>query len=270
MTLLRAVTLREAGEGHPFDLPVFEDFTSLEFTAAVTFLVGDNGCGKSTLLEIIAAGTNLPSLGQAAIEDHPLMAAARQARPAFRFVRGAPPRDGRRNKRRHGFFFRADDVTGFLQSVARTTEEHTAIAEELSNSIPGDWGRERAVAMAQAQGDQLRARYGEDPFARSHGELYLDLFKGRIAAPGLYLLDEPETPLSPGNQLALMALIMDAADSGSQFIIATHSPILMALPGAEILDVNQTPPASVAWEDVEHVSLTRAFLNDPESFLRHL
>ena len=224
--------------------------------------MGDNGCGKSTLLEIIAAGHRLPSLGRQAVSDHPLMASARAALPAFRFIRSRPIR--------HGFFFRADDVTGFLQSVQQATREHDAIADELAGSIPGDWGRERAVGMARAQSEALKNRYGEDPFARSHGELYLDLFRARINKAGLYLMDEPETPLSPTNVLALIALIQDAVADGAQFVIATHSPILMALPEARILDVNESPPAEVAWDDVEHVSLTRAFLNHPDAFLRHL
>ncbi len=188
MTLLRSLTLLESGEGHPFTLPLFESFTRLEFTAPVTFLIGDNGSGKSTLLEIIAAGHRLPSLGRQAVEDHPLMTSARAAVPAFRFARSAPIR--------HGFFFRADDATGFLQSVQQTTREHEAIAAELAQSVPGDWGRERAVGMARAQSEALRERYGADPFARSHGELYLDLFRARINKAGLYLMDEPE-PRSP-------------------------------------------------------------------------
>jgi len=222
MTLLRALKLLEPGDGHPFTLPLFRVFEELAFSAPVTFLVGDNGCGKSTLLEIIAAGHRLPALGQQALADHPLMASARDALPAFRFIRSIPVR--------HGFFFRADDVTGFLQSVQRSTREHEEIASELSRSIPGDWGRERAVGMARAQSEALRNRYGADPFSRSHGELYLDLFRARITGAGLYLMDEPETPLSPTNVLALIAMIQDAVEQGAQFIIATHSPILMALP----------------------------------------
>lgn len=260
--LLRSLRLLKPGAGHPFDLPLFESFTGLDFEAPVTFLIGDNGCGKSTLLEIIAAGHRLPSLGRQAVADHPLMTSARNALPAFRFARSAPIK--------HGFFFRADDVTGFLQSVQQATREHEEIAAELSESIPGDWGRDRAVSMARGQSEALRQRYGTDPFARSHGELYLDLFRSRINKAGLYLMDEPETPLSPTNVIALIALIQDAVAGGAQFVIATHSPILMALPEAQLLDVNQSPPVAVAWDDVEHVSLTRAFLNHPEAFLRHL
>jgi predicted ATPase len=262
MTLLRSLQLLEPGEGHPFNLALFDSFTGLDFEVPVTFLIGDNGCGKSTLLEIIAAGHRLPSLGRQAVAEHPLMASAREALPAFRFARSKPIK--------HGFFFRADDATGFLQSVQQSTREHETIASELAESVPGDWGRERAVSMARAQSEALRQRYGADPFARSHGELYLDLFRARINKAGLYLMDEPETPLSPTNVIALIAMIQDAVARGAQFIIATHSPILMALPDAQILDFNQSPPAPVAWDDVEHVSLTRAFLNHPESFLRHL
>jgi predicted ATPase len=124
--------------------------------------------------------------------------------------------------------------------------------------------------MARAQGRAFAERYGEDPFARSHGELFLDLFRARLTGPGLYLLDEPEVPLSPTNQLALLAMIRDAAGAGSQFLVATHSPILMALPGATILDMDISPPTAVPWEEVEHVAITRAFLSHPESFLRRL
>lgn len=262
MILLRSIRLNSPGEGHPFDLPLLRRFESLELTAPVTFLVGENGCGKSTLLEIAAAGLRLPSLGQAAIRDHPLMHQAVAAARSFTFVRSAAIR--------HGFFFRADDATGFLQSVQASAREHEAIALELASSVPGSWGRERAVGMARAQAESLRTRYGEDPFARSHGELYLDLFRARITAPGLYLMDEPETPLSPTNQLALMAIMQDAVATGSQFLVATHSPILMAMPEAVLLDMNGSPPVPVAWDDVEHVNLTRAFLNHPEAFLRHL
>ena len=262
MVWLRSIELKHARNEYPFSLPVFQHFHSLEFEQPVTFFVGENGCGKSTLMEIIGAGLRLRSLGQRAIEDHPLMQAAVSAAGSFRFVRSKPVK--------HGFFFRADDVTGFLQSVQQSTREHEEIAAELSASIPGDWGRTRAVGMARAQSEALRNRYGADPFARSHGELYLDLFRSRITAPGLYLMDEPETPLSPTNQLALIAIIRDAVARGSQFIVATHSPILMALPGAQILDVNESPPLPVAWDDVEHVSLTRSFLNHPEAFLKHL
>ena len=259
---LREIRLETDSGEFPFSLPVFDGFQVLAFDTPVTLFVGENGSGKSTLLEIVAAGLRLPALTQQRIDTHPLMAVARDAAGGFRFVR-----DG---GRRRGFFFRADDVTGFLQTMRRSAEEHKELAQDFAKSLPAGWGRDRAVGTARAQAHALAERYGEDPFAQSHGELFLALFRARLTGPGLYLLDEPEMPLSPTNQLALLAMIQDAAAAGAQFLIATHSPILMALPGATILDMDTSPPAPVEWEDVEHVALTRAFLNDPESFLRRL
>jgi predicted ATPase len=86
----------------------------------------------------------------------------------------------------------------------------------------------------------------------------------------VYLLDEPEVPLSPQNQVGLLALLLDMVERNAQFIVATHSPILLAVPGATIYSFDETPIARVAWDDLDHVALTRAFLNDPESFIRRL
>ena len=218
MRFLREIRMVKDNGEFPFSLPLFRDFDTLSLDAPITFLVGENGCGKSTLLEIVAAALRLPGLTQRSIETHPLMEVAREAAAGFRFVRqGAGWR---------GFYFRADDVTGFLQSIRRNAEEH--------------------------------------------GELFLALFQARLTAPGLYLLDEPEGPLSPTNQIALIAMIRDAVSEGSQFLIATHSPILMALRGAVILDMDVSPPRPIAWDDVEHVAITRAFLSHPDSFLSWL
>jgi predicted ATPase len=106
--------------------------------------------------------------------------------------------------------------------------------------------------------------------ARSHGESFLDLFEARLDSSGLYLLDEPETPLSPRRQLALLAMMLDAVRGRAQFIVATHSPILLAFPGARIYSFDEPPVHLVRYEDLEHVTLTRDFLAAPERFLKHL
>ncbi len=264
MTYLDAVQTRfdyDPDAAFPFCLPLFACREVVTFETPVTFFVGDNGAGKSTLLEAIAVGMRLPALAQTGTPQHPLMEPARALAKQLTLVRRTP--------KRHGFFFRADDVVGFVQSLDRAAREHRELEEHFDETLSGE-GHRRATGMARAQHEAVTARYGEDPFARSHGELFLELFRQRLTAPGLYLMDEPETPLSPSNQVALLSLVMDKAAAGSQFIIATHSPILMALPGATILDFDQAPPAAVDWDDVEHVALTRAFLNNPASFLRHL
>jgi predicted ATPase len=116
----------------------------------------------------------------------------------------------------------------------------------------------------------LVEKYGEDADARSHGESFLQLFQARFVPGGLYLLDEPEAPLSPQRQLALLSMLREMAAQDSQFIIATHSPLLMAFPDATILSFDRAPVREIAYDEVEHVSLTRAFLSDPERFLRRL
>ena len=246
---------------YPFCLDLWRAGDGIEFPASATLLTGDNGSGKSTLLETIAAALKLPALAQREVGDHPLMQATREAARRVKLVKRAPIR--------RGFFFRADDVTGFLQSQMRRAAELKALGDEYATRFTGE-GRRRAEGMARGQAAALTDRYGENPFARSHGELFLALFDARITAPGLYLMDEPEAPLSPSNQITLLALVRRAIAQGSQFIIATHSPILMALPGAALLDFNRKPPAPIDWRDTEHVSITRAFLANPASFLRHL
>src|SRR5262249_18003890 len=117
----------------------------------------------------------------------------------------------------------------------------------------------------------LRHLYGEGLDRMSHGESYMRLFQQRFVANGLYLLDEPEVPLSPMRQLAFLSLLKHAVEEqGAQLLIATHSPILLALPHATIYSFDAGSVQPIAYEDTEHVRLTRDFLNHPEQFLRRL
>ena len=118
--------------------------------------------------------------------------------------------------------------------------------------------------------ESMQSRYGEGLDTQSHGESFLALFQARFVPGGLYLLDEPEAPLSPLRQLALLSAIKEMVGQDAQFIIATHSPILMAYPGAVILSFDQTPIGAVSYQSLEHVNLMRDFLNDPQAYLRHL
>lgn len=247
----------------PFTLPLFRGLERLDFRAPVTFLVGENGGGKSTLLEGLAAGAGAIAAGGRDLERDPTLAAARTFARAYRFPRARHPRTT--------LFLRAEDVFGFTVRVRGEIEGLHALEEELRGAFrEGSWGQRLATGAAAKERAALIRRYGADPDARSHGETFLHLLQQRLVPRGLYFLDEPEAPLSPTRVLALLVLLRDRVIEGCQFVIATHSPILMALPRAEILLLEHDTIAPIDYADVEHVRITRAFLDDPESFLRRL
>src|SRR5205085_8753336 len=144
------------------------------------------------------------------------------------------------------------------------------MAEEFEREGLKGYGLRLAQGAVRGQRRELARRYGEDADARSHGESFLNLFQSRFVPGGLYLLDEPEAPLSPQRQLALLSMLKEMVAEDAQFIIATHSPILMAFPNAALLNFDKYPVRQVAYDKLEHVALTKAFLNNPETFLRRL
>jgi len=253
----------EADPGEfPWSLPVFRWLDRLEFKAPVTILVGENGSGKSTLLEGLAAGMQAVVAGGADIERDESLAVARRFAAHYRF--------SRRHRPRAKLFVRAEDLFGFVQRVGRTMSELKELEDHFDETVKGEYGRRLAKGVASGQRGALADRYGEDPDARSHGETFLNLLEKRLIVEGLYFLDEPEAPLSPLRVLTLISLLKQAVADGSQLIICTHSPILMAFPGAEILVFENDHLTPTRWDDLDHVRLTRAFLNDPESYLRRL
>ncbi len=156
---------------------------------------------------------------------------------------------------------RAEDFFNFAKRTNQMRQE----LEEMALEYEGQAKR----AILKEKADLVR-RYGDNLDENSHGESFLKLFQARFIPCGLYLLDEPEAPLSPLRQLSLISMLKEMVNQNSQFIIVTHSPILMAFPGASILSFDSYPIREVTYDEIEHVSLTKAFLNNPESFLRHL
>ena len=216
---------------HPFDLPLFKDGLELELTAPITFLVGENGSGKSTLLEAIAWAAGFGAQGGNRDQSY--------AEGAEGHALGRALRLAWRQRVAGGFFLRAETLFNF------------------------------ATYLEQV-GSTFRAYGGKSLHQQSHGEAFLTFFRDRFVPNGTYFLDEPEAPLSPFRQLAFLALVREAVDAGCQIVMATHSPILLACPDAAIWSFDEAPIRQVAWRDLEHVSLTRDFLNDPDAFLRHL
>ena len=173
-----------------------------------------------------------------------------------------------------GFFLRAEDFFGFVQRLAAERAELQQRMAELEEEYRGQNRSEYALGLAKGPLStslgEMQARYGVDLDSNSHGQSFLRLFQSRFVPGGLYLLDEPEAALSPQSQLALLAMLLEMTAAGSQFIIATHAPILLGLEGADILSFDELPPARVAYDALPHVTLTRDFLNDRPRYLREL
>jgi predicted ATPase len=232
----------------PFSLPLIQNLPWISLKAPVTFLVGENGAGKSTLLEALAYASAVPAVGGTSLDEDPLMEPARRLGKllSLRFL----------EKSRSGFFVRAEDFLGFVKSILRNVAELDAEMEEIKATWPGG-DLDRALATLRAE-------------KRAYTEKYTENFDG-ITGKGLYIIDEPEAALSPARQLSLLLLILDAVkQQKAQFIIATHSPIIMALPIAEILLLEEGEIKSVSYRETPHYQLTHSFLQDPLSYFRAL
>jgi len=237
---------------------------SIELPTAVTFFVGENGSGKSTLLEGIAAAIGLPTVGSESVRDDATLGAQRALGKALRL--------SWRRRTHKGFFLRAEDFFGFTKYLSRLRSEFQQRLRDIEVEYAGRSEKAKGLASLPAASSlaELEHRYGKDLDANSHGESFLRLFQSRFVPGGLYLLDEPEAPLSPQSQLGLIAMLKEMVAQESQFIVATHSPILLSFPDATIYSFDELPPKRVEYENLEHVRLTRDFLNDPVAFLRHL
>jgi predicted ATPase len=216
----------------PFTLaPVAQLVDGVRFETGLTFLVGENGSGKSTLVEGVAEAYGMDVRG-----GH---GGRRYASPEAKGPLGEALdlTLGRGSRGRRGFFLRAETAHGVFQFMS----EHGV------------------------------AGYGERHLGEvSHGEGYLQVLEGRFAETGLYLLDEPEAPLSFESCLVLVRVLYDAVRNGSQVICATHSPLLTAIPGAQIIELSDEGLTDRAWEDLDVVTHWRRYLADPQLYLRHV
>ncbi len=263
MPLLR-VGLPARRSAYPFDLFASDGPMSLDLNEAVTLLVGENGSGKSTLLEAIALAAELPAAGTADLDRDPTLDAVRPLADALTLTWSS--------RSRRGLFLRSEDYFGYVGRLKREQAALRAAAAEVERMAADQPELERRRRMAPYLGPVRAAetRYAGDLDARSHGESFLAFFRGRLTGPGLYLLDEPEAALSPLRQLAFLSLVRGATARGAQFVVATHAPMLMALPGATLYELRADGPVRAHFDDLEGVRTLRDFLDDPGAFLQHL
>ncbi len=270
MIHLRSLTLREAPEevAHtfPFSVPSIRSLAGQELTfdADVTFFIGENGSGKSTMLEALAIASRAVTVGSNSVERDESLAAvhllARQLKLAW----------ARRTHR--GFFMRSEDFFGYARKLHAMRDEYERELRAIeADPDLSDKARSQARMPYANSLAALRQSYGEGLDNASHGESYFTLFKSRFVPNGLYILDEPEAPLSPMRQIGLLSLMKTMVEEqAGQFIVATHSPLLMAFPNAAIFSFDNGTCRKIAYEDAEHVTLMREFLMHPQRFLRHL
>ena len=233
---VRAIKLRRdkiaSYDGYPFSLPVVRDLDTLDLHPAVTFLVGENGSGKSTLMEALAVAWGFNAEGGTKNFRFGTRASHSVLHEYLRLVKGIQrPRDG--------FFLRAESLFNLATDIEHLDEDLTA-------------------------GPLIIDSYGfRSLHEQSHGESFFAVMMHRFGGHGFYVLDEPEAALSPTRQLAMLSRIHQLVRKRSQFVIATHSPILMAYPNAWIYQIGGGGLERVSLEETEHYVVARRFLNDP-------
>ncbi len=209
-------------DSYPFNIPAVQALDTIRFHPNVTFFVGENGSGKSTVLEALALGLGFGAEGGTRNTLFQTTESVSTLHDALRLARGVP-------KPRDGYFLRAESFF----NLATYMDDVNAESGHRDQSL----------------------------HARSHGEAFMSVLLDKLRGNGIYLMDEPEAALSPTRQLAALHAVHELVEAESQFIIATHSPILLAYPHAKIVQFDAHGVSDIAYEDTEHFIVTRDFLN---------
>ncbi|WP_067720833.1 AAA family ATPase [Nocardia yamanashiensis] len=221
---------------YPFSLPAVRGLAELELHPRVTFIVGENGSGKSTLLEAIATAWGFNPEGGTKNFNFATRSSHSQLNEHLRLVKSI-------HRPRDGFFLRAESFFNVATNI-EVLDREPAPGPPVIDSYGG-------VSLHE----------------QSHGESFFALLMHRFGGHGFYVLDEPEAALSPSRQLAMIARLHELVNARSQFLIATHSPILMAYPDAWIYQIGENGCELVEYEDTEHYRVTRTFLDNPAKYL---
>jgi predicted ATPase len=226
----------ENRDAYPFGLAAVRALDGLEFHPKVTFFVGENGSGESTILEALAVAWGFNPEGGSKAFNFATYASHSELHKALRLLKGV-------RRAKDGYFLRAESYFNVATTIA------------INDREPGPGRR-----IIDAYG-------GKSLHEQSHGESFLALLENRLHGNGLYILDEPEAALSPTRQMSMLTRMHDLIGKNAQFVIATHSPIIMSYPDAVIFRLDQRGIERVDYEDTEHFQVTRDFLNRRETML---
>lgn len=238
---IRAVRLKQEGIPHgifPFTLPFVRNLHELEFHPNITYVIGENGMGKSTLLEAIAIAYGFNPEGGTLNFNFSSFDSHSQLDEHIRLVKGT-------ERARDHFFFRAETFYNVATNIEELDQD--PYGPKVIDSFGG-------VSLHE----------------QSHGESFFAVFRERFRGNGLYILDEPEAALSPFRQIALLARINDLVNAGSQFIISTHSPIIMAHPLSKIVQITEDGIHETTLEETDHYIIMKQFFDDRDRLLHHL
>jgi predicted ATPase len=248
----------------PFSVPVMRNMSSISFNSNVTILIGNNGAGKSTLLEAICCSINAIRIGNENMHDDEEFEKIRKLSSCLKLSWTV--------KKNNALFLRAEDFITYTRHLSNIKKE---MQREIRR-VDEEYVKSSTYAKSLAKIPYYKSLYEMENMyegnlsEKSHGESFIEFFRSRLKPNSLYVLDEPETPLSPMNQIVLLGMIKEMVLQGCQFIIATYSPIITAFPDAVIYDLNDGEIKSISYNEIESVNLLKSFLNNPDSYLRFL
>ncbi len=244
---------------YPFNLELFKKDIKLNTNSPVTFIVGENGSGKSSLIKLLQSKLNLVEIK---------LPNTRTLKKVNSSSIKLTPSLGKLK----GFYFESLTYIKYIEYIQEEIAYSQSEIERVDREYDGksEYTKSLAKSPFYRTIGELESMYSRDLSIVSHGESYLEFFSSRIRDNQIYLLDEPETPLSNQNQLSLLAMIMEATKKGCQFIISTHSPILTSFPEAIIYEILDNKFEETKYEDIESIQFLKHFLNSKEQFLRHL
>jgi len=249
---------------YPLCAPVIQNLERLPLDCPVTLLAGDNGSGKTTLMETLARKLTAVRIDGETAGALPKVTSFASVDKALRVeITKHPSRC---------FYFHAEGFVRYLDNLHRMRTDAQEDLTEVERGYEGRsaLARELASMPPQLSLYELKRLYAHDITCRSHGEGHLDFYGARFQKGGLFLLDEPEGALSFFNQYVLLTMILDAAKKGCQFIISTHSPILLACPDARILHIQEGQIREVKYGELESVQFLKDFLSSPGRYTASL